>query len=138
VSPERPNPWNGAVITKMSVVRSGNPIAFYSVRVPLLEATLIGCTLRRTKAGKLWCSPPKQRRQLPDGTTQYDDILEWDGGGPATRFSDACIEAIGRHSPDLLTPLIEGNSEPAPRGRIMPPRHDDAPVSVPDWWSDER
>jgi hypothetical protein len=77
--------------------------------------TLAGCTLRRTKAGRLWCSPPKQRRHLPDGTTQYDEVLEWDGGGPASRFSEACLDAIGRHSPELLAQQIEGHSEPSPR-----------------------
>jgi hypothetical protein len=130
MSTERPNPWTGAVIVKLTAIRSGNPIAFFDLRAPLLEATIVGCTLRRTKAGRLWCSPPKQRRQLPDGTTQYDDILEWDGGGPASRFNDACIDAIGRHSPELLAPLIEGHSEPAPRA-LPPPRRDD---DVPDWW----
>jgi hypothetical protein len=63
--------------------------------------------MRLTKAGRLWCSPPKQRRQLPAGT-EWDDIIEWDGGGPASRFSAACLEAIQRHSPELLTPLLEG------------------------------
>ena len=106
-----PNPWAGATITRLTVIRSGSPLAFYSARFPLLEATLHGCTLRRTKAGKLWCSPPKQKRVLPDGTAQYDDIVEWDGGGPASRFSSACLEAIQRHSPELLTPLLEGRDE---------------------------
>jgi hypothetical protein len=135
MSTERPNPWNGAVVTKLSIVRTGSPIAFFDLRVPLLEATIIGCTLRRTKAGRLWCSPPKQRRQLPDGTIQYDDILEWDGGGPASRFNDASLAAIGRHSPELLTPLIEGQSEPAPRA-LPQQRRDDEPASAPDWWVD--
>jgi hypothetical protein len=129
---ERPNPWTDAVVTKLSVVRSGNPIAFFNARFPLLEATFCGCTLRRTKAGKLWAAPPKQRRQLPDGTTQYDDILEWDGGGPASRFSAACIDAIGRHSPELLRPLIEGHAETVQRALLQQRRGDD----VPDWWVD--
>ena len=87
MSTERPNPWAGATIVKLSVVRSGSPLAFFSARFPLLEATLVDCTLRRTKAGRLWCTPPKRRRVLADGTAQYDDIIEWDGGGPASRFS---------------------------------------------------
>jgi hypothetical protein len=122
-----PNPWTGATISRVSVVRTGNPLAFFNARFPLLEATIVGCTLWRTKAGRLWCSPPKQRRQLPDGTTQYDDIFEWDGGGPASRFSAACIDAIGRHSPELLAPLIEGHSAPAPQ-TLPQPRRDDEPV----------
>jgi hypothetical protein len=126
------NSWTGAVITKLTVVRSGSPIAFFAVRVPLLEVTFVGCTLRRTKAGRLWCAPPKQRRQLPDGTTQYEDILEWDGGGPASRFSAACLSAIQHHSPELLAPLIEGQCEPVPRA-LPQPRHDD---DVPDRWGD--
>jgi hypothetical protein len=128
MSPDRPNPWSGATVVKLTTVRSGSPIAFFSVRFPHLEATIAGCTLRRTRAGKLWAAPPKQRRQLPDGTTQYDDILEWDGGGPASRFSAACLAAIAQHSPELLAPLLEGHSEVVPRA---------LPHDVPDWW-DER
>ena len=127
----RPNPWTGAVIVKLSVVRSGSPLAFFDVRFPLLEATFAGCTLRRTKAGKLWCSPPKQRRLLSDGTTQYDDIVEWDGGGAASRFSAACIEAIQRHAPELLMPLLEGHAESdAPRAL---PRRASVPAIAPGW-----
>lgn len=111
MTPERPSPWAGAVIVKLSATRTGSPIAFFDVQFPLLEATFVGCTLRRTKASRLWCAPPKQRRQMPDGTTQYDDIVEWDGGGPASRFSAACIEAIQRHAPELLTPLLQGRDE---------------------------
>lgn len=107
----RPNPWAGATIIKLSVIRSGALIAFFSARFPLLEATFVGCTLRRTKLGRFWCSPLKQRRLLPDGTTQDDDVIEWDGGGPASQFSAACIEAIQRHAPKLLTPLLEGRDE---------------------------
>ena len=110
MSTERPNPWASAVIVKLTSIRSGAPIAFFDVRFPLLEATFAGCTLRRTKAGRLWCSPPKQRRQLSDGTTQYTDIIEWDGGGQASRFSEACLAAVKRHSPELLTPLLEGSA----------------------------
>jgi hypothetical protein len=135
MSTERANPWTGAAVTKLSTVRSGSPIAFFNAHFPLLEATIVGCTLRRTKAGRLWCSPPKQRRQLPDGTMQYDDILEWDGGAPAARFSAACLDAIARHSPKLLMPLIEGQSEPAPRA-LPQPRRDDEPATAPDWWVD--
>jgi hypothetical protein len=75
MSGEHPNPWAGAVITKLTPIRAGQPLAFFDERFPLLEATLVGCTLRRTRLGRLWCSPPKLRRQLPDGTTQYDDIV---------------------------------------------------------------
>ena len=100
-------------------IRSGSPLASFDVRFPLLEATIVGCTLRRTKAGKLWCSPPKQRRQLPEGTTQSGDVVEWDGGGPAPRFSAACLEAVQRHSPELLTPLLEGSDELSSR-RALP------------------
>jgi hypothetical protein len=128
MSPDRLNPWVGAAVTKLSAVRSGSPIAFFNAHFPLLEATIVGCTLRRTKAGRLWCSPPKQRRQLSDGTTQYDDILEWDGGGPASRFSAACIDAIAQHSPELLTPLIEGHSAPALQA-LSEPRRDN-------WWDE--
>jgi hypothetical protein len=136
----RPNPWADATITKLSVVRSGAPIAFFAVHFPLLEATLVDCTLRRTKAGRLWCAPPKRRRGLPDGSAQYDDIIEWDGGAPASRFSEACLEAIQRHSPELLTPLIEGHGEPAPR--VLPQQRRDRPpaepASTPGWWECDR
>jgi hypothetical protein len=125
---QRPNPWTGAVIVRLSVVRSGSLLAFFDVRFPLLEARFAGCTLRHTKAGRLWCSPPKQRRQLPDVSTQYSDLIEWDGGGAASRFSSACIEAIQRHAPELLTPLIEGQTEPDARPRALPPC---ATVAVP-------
>jgi hypothetical protein len=135
MSTERPNPWSGAVVTKLSVVRSGNPIAFFDLRAPLLEATYCGCTLRTTKAGKLWAAPAKQRRVLPDGTTEWSDLIAWDGGRSASLFSAACIDAIGRHSPELLAPLIEGQSEPAPRA-LPHQRRDDEPASVPDWWVD--
>jgi hypothetical protein len=137
-STERPNPWTGAIIVKLTTIRSGSPLCFFDLRVPLLEATIVGCTLRRTKAGRLWCSPPKQRRQLPDGTIQYDDILEWAGGGAASRFSAASLAAIARHSPELLRPLIEGQSEPAPRA--LPQQHRDGPAAdpapAPGWWED--
>jgi hypothetical protein len=129
MSPERANPWSGAAVTRLSTVRSGSPLAFFDLHAPLLEATLIGCALWRTRAGKLWAAPPKQRRQLPDGAAQYEPILEFDGGGPAARFSAACIEAIARHSPELLAPLIEGHSAPAPRA---------LPQALPDWWGDDR
>jgi hypothetical protein len=132
MSAARPNPWSGAVIVKLSVVRSNSPIAFFSARFPLLEMTVAGCALWRTRAGKLWAAPPKQRRQLPDGAAQYEPILEFDGGGAASRFSTACIDAIGRHSPELLTPLLEAHAEPAPRTLPQPRRDDD----VPDWWLD--
>jgi hypothetical protein len=111
MSGEHPNPWAGAVITKLTPIRTGQPLAFFDERFPLLEATLVGCTLRRTRLGRLWCSPPKLRRQLPDGTTQYDDIVAWDGGGPASRFSEASIEAIKRYAPELVAPLLEGRDE---------------------------
>jgi hypothetical protein len=120
MSPERPNPWAGATIIKLSIIRSGSPIAFFSARFPLLEATLIDCTLRRTKTGRLWCAPPKRKRALADGTAQFDDIVEWDGGGPAARFSASCLEAIQRHSPELLTPLLEGRDESASYPRALP------------------
>jgi hypothetical protein len=117
-----PNPWAGAVITKLSIIRSGSPIAFFTAKFPLLEATMNDCTLRRTQAGRLWCAPPKRKRVLTDGTAQYDDIIEWDGGGAASRFSAACLEAIERHSPELLTPLLEGRDESAyPRALPLPP-----------------
>jgi hypothetical protein len=118
----RPNPWAGAVVVKLTPIRSGSPLAYFDARAPLLEMALRGCTLWRTKTGRLWCSPPKQRRQLPDGTTQYTDLIEWDGGGAASRFSEACIEAIQRHSPELLSPLLEGRGESAyPAARISAP-----------------
>jgi hypothetical protein len=123
---EHPNPWAGAVIIKIASPRSGSPIAFFDARFPLLEATLAGCTLRRTKAGRLWGAPPKQRRLLPDGTVQYDDMLVWDGGGPASRFSAACIEAIQRHAPELLAPQLEGHTAPS------------APLLVADGWEHDR
>jgi hypothetical protein len=109
------NAWAAPVIIKLSVIRSGSPIAFFDARFPLLEATLVDCTLRRTKAGRLWCAPPKRRRLLADGSAQYDDIIEWDGGGAASRFSSACLEAIHCHAPELLAPLLEGQSESDPR-----------------------
>jgi hypothetical protein len=105
----RPNPWAGAIIVKLAPIRSGSPIAFFNVHFPLLELVLIDCTLRRTKAGRLWCAPPKRKRVLADGSAQYDDIIEWDGGGPASRFSTASLEAIQQHSPELLAPLLEGS-----------------------------
>jgi hypothetical protein len=134
-APERLNPWHGAVIVKLSVVRSGNPIAFFDLRAPLLEATFCGCTLRTTKAGKLWAAPAKQRRVLPDGTTEWSDFIAWDNGRPASLFSAAAIAAIGRHSPELLAPLIEAQAEPAPRA-LPQHRQDDEPASAPDWWVD--
>jgi hypothetical protein len=121
MSTERPNPWAGATITKLSVIRSGSPIAFFSARFPLLEATFVNCTLRRTKAGRLWCAPPKQRRMLSDGTTQYDDVIEWDGGGPASRFSASCVEAIQHHAPELLTPQIGGHDWVGVHPPALPP-----------------
>jgi hypothetical protein len=138
---DRPNPWAGAVVVKLTPIRGGSPIAFFDARFPAIEATIVGCTLRRTKVGRLWCSPPKQRRLLSDGTTQYDDIIAWDGGGAATRFSDSCVEAIQRHSPELLTPTLEGSASPAPTAL---PRHRDTrsdialPSHAPDWWGDGR
>jgi hypothetical protein len=107
----RPNPWIGAIILKLTPIRTGTPIAFFDARFPLFEATMHGCTLWRTKAGKLWAVPPKQKRVLPDGTPQWDDVVEWDSGRPASMFSEACLEAIERHTPELLTPLIEGRDE---------------------------
>lgn len=107
----RLNPWTGATVVRLTVIRTGSPLAFFSARFPLLEATIVDCTLRRTKAGRLWCAPPKRKRVLPDGSAQYDDIIEWGGGGPASRFSAACLDAIQRHSPELLTPLLEGRDE---------------------------
>jgi hypothetical protein len=124
----RPNPWAGAVVVKLTVIRTGWPIAFFTPRFPLLEATIVDCTLRRTKAGRLWCAPPKRKRVLADGTAQFDDVIEWDGGGPASRFSSACLEAIQHHSPDLLTPLIEGQGAPAPLALPRQQRE-----TVPDW-----
>jgi hypothetical protein len=73
----RLNPWAGVTIVKLTIIRSGSPLAFFSARFPLLEATLIDCTLRRTKAGRLWCAPPKRKRVLADGTAQFDDVIEW-------------------------------------------------------------
>jgi hypothetical protein len=135
-SPElrRPNPWAGVTIAKLSVVRSGSPLAFFDLHAPLLEATMCGCTLRRTKAGKLWAAPPKQKRVLPDGTTEWGDFVSWDSGRPASLFSAACLEAIQRHSPELLAPLIEGHGEPAPLA--LPPRRRDTTelATPPDWW----
>jgi hypothetical protein len=130
----RLNPWLGAVIVRLSVIRSGSPIAFFDARFPPLELMLLGCTLRRTKAGRLWCAPPKQRRQLPDGTIEWTDLVAWDGGGPASRFSEACIEAIERHSPELLRPMIEGQGAPA---LLALPRQQRDPTELatpPDWW----
>ena len=132
----RPTIWAGATIAKLSVVRSGSPIAFFDLHAPLLEATMCGCTLRRTKTGRLWCAPPKRKRLLADGSAQYDDIIEWDGGGAASRFSAACIEAIQRHTPELLTPLIEGHGEPAPLA--LPQQRRDEPASAPGWWERDR
>jgi hypothetical protein len=106
-----PNPWAGATITKLSIIRTGAPIAFFSVHFPLLEATLIDCTLRRTKIRRLWCAPPKRKRALANGTAQYDDIIEWDGGGVASRFNSACLEAMQHHTPEVLAPLLEGRGE---------------------------
>ena len=57
----RPNPWAGCSIIKIMLIRSGSPIAFFSVHFPLLELVLVDCTLRRTKLGRLWCSPAAQR-----------------------------------------------------------------------------
>lgn len=122
----RPNPWVDAVVLKLLVTRSGRPICYFDARFPLLELALIGNTLWRTKAGRLWCAPAKQRRLLADGSAQYDDIIEWDGGATASRFSSACLEAIQRHSPELLRPLIEGHADPQP---VLPP---------PGRWEDER
>lgn len=96
----RPNPWAGCSIIKIMLIRSGSPIAFFSVHFPLLELVLVDCTLRRTKLGRLWCAPPRRKRVLAGGSAQYDDIVEWDGGGPASRFSEACLEAVQRHSPN--------------------------------------
>ena len=124
----RPNAWSGCAIVKLSVVRSGSPIAFFDLHAPLLEATLPGCTLRHTKAGRLWCSPPKQKRLLPDGTTEWSDLITWDSGRPASLFNEACLEAIQRHSPELLRPLLEGHSEPL----ALPA------AAIPDRWGDER
>ena len=116
----RPNPWAGAVVTKLTPIRSGRPICYFDPRFPLLELTLPGCTLWHTRAGKLWAAPPKQKRVLPDGPTQWDDIIEWDGGGPASRFSAACIEAIQRYAPELLTPLLEGRDESGSQPTALP------------------
>jgi hypothetical protein len=137
----RPSPWAGAVIVKLTPIRSGSPLCFFSARFPLLELTLHGCALWRTRAGRLWCSPPKQKRVQRDGVATYDDIVEFDGGGPASRFSSACIEAIQRYAPELLAPLIEGHAAPAPLA--LPPQHrdrpsDDEPASAPSWWEDRR
>jgi hypothetical protein len=132
----RPSPWAGAVIVKLTPIRSGAPIAFFDVRFPLIEATIIGCTLRRTKTGKLWCAPPKLRRQLPDGTTEWSDFVSWDSGRPASMFNEACLTAIAAHSPELLQPLLEGHSEPAPLA--LPPQHRDRPPpAIPDLWGDD-
>jgi hypothetical protein len=143
-APERhPNPWAGATIIKLAIIRGGSPIAFFSARFPLIEATFVGCTLRRTKSGRLWCSPPKQRRLLSDRTTQYDDLIEWDDSGPASRFSEACIEAIQRHAPELLTPLLEGRDESGsqPSGLLRDPsRHatESAPFLIAPGWERDR
>ena len=130
----RLNPWAGVTIVKLTIIRTGSPLAFFSARFPLLEATLVDCTLRRTKAGKLWCAPPKRKRVLADGTAQYDDVIEWDGGGPASRFSSACLEAIQRRSPELLTPLIEGQGESAPLALPRQQRDTAELATPPDWW----
>jgi hypothetical protein len=84
--------------------------------------------------------PPKQRRILQDGTAQFDDTIEWDGGGPASRFSASCLEAIQRHSPELLAPLIEGQGESAPLAlpRQRRDRPSDELATAPDWWGDDR
>ena len=124
----RPNPWVGAVIVKLTITRTGSPIAWFDARFPLLEATLAGCTLRRTKAGRLWASPPKSRRVLADGSAQYSDIVTWDNGRVASQFSDACLEAIERHSPELLRPLIEGHAEA--------PQLAGPPAAAPGWERD--
>ena len=137
----RPNPWAGAVVIRLTPIRSGSPIAFFDARFPLLELAFIGCTLRRTKAGRLWGAPPKQKRTLADGTAQFDDVITWDGGRPASMFSEACLEAIERHSPGLLRPLLEGHATPAPLA--LPPQRRDtrpavAPPHAPDWWERDR
>jgi hypothetical protein len=134
------NPWSGAVIVKLTPIRSGSPLAFFDLRIPLFEATFCGCTLRRTRAGKLWCAPPKQRRQLPDGTTEWNDLISWDSGRPASMFSAAAIEAIGRHSPELLAPLLEAQAEALPFALPQPQRDRSIvePPSAPGWWGDDR
>ncbi len=136
----RPNVWIDATISKLTPIRSGSPIAFFDVQFALLEAVIVGCTLRRTKAGKLWCSPPKLRRQLPDGTTQYDDVVEWDGGGAASQFSSACLEAIAAHSPELLRPQLEGHAVPPPLALPQQQRTRPAvaPPHAPDRWERDR
>jgi hypothetical protein len=138
MSQERPGPWIGAVIVKLTTIRRGSPICFFDLRAPLLEATFCGCTLRTTRAGKLWAAPAKQRRVLSDGTTEWSDLIAWDGGRPASLFSAAAIEAIGRHSPELLAPLLEAHAEPAPfalpqQRRDGPPTD---PAHAPGWWED--
>jgi hypothetical protein len=134
MSTQRANPWTGAIILKLTPIRAGTPIAFFDARFPMLEGTMHGCTLWRTRAGKLWVAPPKQKRVLPDGTAQYDDIIEWDGGGPASQFSSACLEAIQRHSPELLTPMIEGQGAPAPLALPRQQRDTTELATPPDWW----
>jgi hypothetical protein len=138
MSAARPNLWAGAIITKLTPIRSGTPVAFFDLHAPLLEATFCGCTLRTTKAGKLWAAPAKQRRVLPDGTTEWSDFIAWDGGRPASLFSAAAIEALGRHSPELLRPLIEAHAESAPRALLQQHRDGPAadPAHAPGWWED--
>jgi hypothetical protein len=134
----QPNPWQGSIVVKLTTIRSGNPICFFDLRAPLLEATFCGCTLRRTKASKLWAAPAKQRRVLPDGTTEWSDFIAWDGGRSASLFSAAAIKAIRRHSPELLAPLLEAHAEPAPLALPQPHRDGPAadPAHAPGWWED--
>jgi hypothetical protein len=138
-----PNPWSPATIIKLTLVRSASPLAFYSVHFQLLALTLHSCALWRTRAGRPWCSPPKQKRVQRDGVVAYDDIVEFDGGASASMFSAACIAAIEQHTPELLRPLIEGSAASAPRALPQQQQRrdrpsDDAPTSAPDWWERDR
>jgi hypothetical protein len=129
----RPNPWVGCVVIKLTPIRSGRPICYFSARFPVLELTLAGCTLWLTRAGKPWAAPPKQRRQLPDNTTEWSDLV-------SSMFNEACLTAIAAHSPELLQPLIEGRSEPAPLALPSQQRTRPAvaPPHAPDWWERDR
>jgi hypothetical protein len=49
-------------------------------------------------------------------------------------LQSAGLEAIQRHSPELLAPLIEGHGEPAPLALPRQQRDTTELATPPDWW----
>jgi hypothetical protein len=106
----RLNPWAGAVVVKLMPIRSGRPICYFDARFPLLELTLAGCTLRRTKAGRLtqqqiveWSLPTRPTKQSDSRAAHWrGESVELDAI-PPNLLRQLVRNAIEQHiSPERL------------------------------------